>query len=863
MRKLDLNINEYEQKDNTLIRDVKDSVADHIKVEIGDAKQAEFFPQLKIQRWDNETNLSVRRDNGAREFVTRDGKIVAENKKEDVVIYELAPDESNGDGGIEIELHLKEKPDTNRFDFTIQTKGLNFFYQAPLTDEEKEQGASRPDNVIGSYAVYHANKRDNRVGGKEYKTGKFCHIYRPHITDADGNETWGELELDEQAGILTVVVPEAFLDKASYPVVVDPTFGYTSIGATSAGVGSAFSSAPVGGKFSLSENGTITEVSYAVRYSTNNDTTGEVAVYSDDTGTPDSRIDRKTNFSFSGTTFAFVNTGMVSSLLSPGDFWFWITGTTGGTGLSGSRDVAYDTTGGVGGQAVDDQGFGNTTFNLIGFSTNSRNYSIYATYTASGTNITANSCEDDDGFANVDTPADETPFNSGDRISYTVQSPLDVGTYYWRVRGKDPSGSDTFGDWSETREFEISSASEETETHTIDALVREEVTVTHTVDTLVRDTETATHTADTLVRAEATVSHTLDTLAREEQTATHTVDTLARAEATVTHSIDTNVYELGEETVTHTVDTLVLQEVEASHSIDTLVSEPEEDGCPRLLEDGETRLLENGSSRLLEGCPVGQETVTHSIDTLVREEQTNTHTVDVLVRDELTNSHTVDTLVRNEETVSHTVDTLARAEQVNTHTVDTLVRATETETHTVDTLVRDTETATHTTDTLVRAEQTATHTADTLVRDTQTNTHSIDTLVRAPETNTHTIDTLVLAEQTVSHSIDTVVWIPGEELYQHTVDVLVRDDVTTTHTADTLVHNEETATHSVDTLVLAEQTSTHTIDVLVRDDTGTGNIKYWNGTDWEVKQLKYWDGATWVDAPLKRWNGVDWELITY
>ncbi len=47
----------------------------------------------------------------------------------------------------------------------------------------------------------------------------------------------------------------------------------------------------------------------------------------------------------------------------------------------------------------------------------------------------------DEGFENVDTPANTDPFNSGDKIKYTVQpaDELEEGEYQWRVRGKDPN----------------------------------------------------------------------------------------------------------------------------------------------------------------------------------------------------------------------------------------------------------------------------------------------------------------------------------------------------------------------------------------------------------------------------------------
>lgn len=67
----------------------------------------------------------------------------------------------------------------------------------------------------------------------------------------------------------------------------------------------------------------------------------------------------------------------------------------------------------------------------------------------------------DSGFANVTTPADTDPFNSGDTISFTAQAgnelPNDV--YYWRVRAIDPSGTNTWSAWSATREFTVNVSS--------------------------------------------------------------------------------------------------------------------------------------------------------------------------------------------------------------------------------------------------------------------------------------------------------------------------------------------------------------------------------------------------------------------
>lgn len=76
-------------------------------------------------------------------------------------------------------------------------------------------------------------------------------------------------------------------------------------------------------------------------------------------------------------------------------------------------------------------------------------YSTDPTFTTSSTTINSNGNSD---FQNVTTPADLDPFNSGDTVSYTVpggSALTDGETYWWRVRAKDPGGSDSFSPWSE------------------------------------------------------------------------------------------------------------------------------------------------------------------------------------------------------------------------------------------------------------------------------------------------------------------------------------------------------------------------------------------------------------------------------
>jgi len=58
-------------------------------------------------------------------------------------------------------------------------------------------------------------------------------------------------------------------------------------------------------------------------------------------------------------------------------------------------------------------------------------------------------------FTTLHTDATTTTFASGSAQSYTLATALTTGgiDYYWRVRAKDPSGSNTYGAWSEVRKM--------------------------------------------------------------------------------------------------------------------------------------------------------------------------------------------------------------------------------------------------------------------------------------------------------------------------------------------------------------------------------------------------------------------------
>ena len=231
--------------------------------EIGDTKQTAFYPQAKLIKWDNEVNFSVRYSSDLTDASqSKDANdIITWIGKDDVKVRMYEKDDPNDKnaGGFEFELELPAKPASNTFDFTMQTKCLQFLYQDEITDDDAQRQVDfyqkaydaghtkvvvptlaeakrkmRPENVVGSYAVYHDSKKDNK-----YKTGKAFHIYRPEAVDSKGNKTWCDLKIDTDTGLLTITVPQKFLDEAVYPVIVDPTFGWTSVGGSAASINNA------------------------------------------------------------------------------------------------------------------------------------------------------------------------------------------------------------------------------------------------------------------------------------------------------------------------------------------------------------------------------------------------------------------------------------------------------------------------------------------------------------------------------------------------------------------------------------------------------------------------------------------------
>jgi hypothetical protein len=234
----------YSRVGTDFVMKAKDRNATGIKIGNGTDK---FSPDVEINKWEGLAKFKIKPrlatiDEKDKTFSIDDTKnkekIKLQTPKMDINLYDLPPDEQNEDGGYEYEIVLKEKPQSNVISLDIENEGLDFYYQPALTQKEIDEGHIRPDNIVGSYAVYYKEQGDySALGGYNFRAGKAFHIYRPKITDANGDWIWGEFNQDLQAtGVLSITIKQDWLDKAVYPVIVDPTFGYTVKPATTDGV---------------------------------------------------------------------------------------------------------------------------------------------------------------------------------------------------------------------------------------------------------------------------------------------------------------------------------------------------------------------------------------------------------------------------------------------------------------------------------------------------------------------------------------------------------------------------------------------------------------------------------------------------
>ena len=175
---------------------------------------------FSLSKWGGEAFLSVASGDepcvridgsGKRVVVEREGRV-----SEKHVFTALDEDR------FEYDVVLLQEPESSRIALDLDFPDGLVFYRQPLFNERVGRKRRTPPEVQGSYAVYWKEMHN------QYRTGKFCHIYRPLIYDERGRKVWGDILIEGKR--LYIDIPEGWLADASYPVVVDPVIGSQSAG---------------------------------------------------------------------------------------------------------------------------------------------------------------------------------------------------------------------------------------------------------------------------------------------------------------------------------------------------------------------------------------------------------------------------------------------------------------------------------------------------------------------------------------------------------------------------------------------------------------------------------------------------------
>lgn len=248
------------QLNGTTLKATAASVRGDMRVVIGDEKSEKIENRVKIEAWGNDNILGGNFSFGYAEEEKDKSKspVISTSadrfsfKKKDYEVH-IYPRENESvkigkyfnahrmftEGAMEYELVLNKKPKTYRVPFSIRTKNYDFFIQPTYDHAYKLAHPGTNPLIEGSIAVYHKTMTGDCSAvsdvHRNYLSGKAGHILAPTVTSANGITIIGWWELDLGNEIMYACFPTEFFDRAEYPVVVGPTFGYTTVGANLTG----------------------------------------------------------------------------------------------------------------------------------------------------------------------------------------------------------------------------------------------------------------------------------------------------------------------------------------------------------------------------------------------------------------------------------------------------------------------------------------------------------------------------------------------------------------------------------------------------------------------------------------------------
>lgn len=204
---------------------------------IGNPAKTAFTPTFLASAWNDEGWFSFTMPRSG-DYAASYNDVTGEVAWNDPVLghgfrtFPILNDPRHERGTQEFEIILTAPPIDPTLDMPYAIFGLEAFWQPPLTQWELDRGNIRPDDVVNSIAFYSSTRvpmHSSPFDGDKYQSCKAFHLYRPLATDDLGNTHVVEWELDVPNGILRIIW-DAWFQTAAYPVVIDPTVGYTGNG---------------------------------------------------------------------------------------------------------------------------------------------------------------------------------------------------------------------------------------------------------------------------------------------------------------------------------------------------------------------------------------------------------------------------------------------------------------------------------------------------------------------------------------------------------------------------------------------------------------------------------------------------------
>lgn len=239
-----------------------------------------FVPNLNLSKWDDTCWLNI---NHA-DIVGTEKESLTNDVLELAIGDKIHRYYTKGTEEVEYEIEFASQPHSNIIELDLDfPDGLIFYYQdtmendyaaEPMGHETFEAYAAnhnKPEKIEQSYAVYWSRKN------RQFKTGKFCHIYRPVLIDAEDTRRWATIEIVGK----TLQITCDFKDLV-FPVIVDPTIGLTSIGGSSGGLTDILIAFP----YNAATTGTANPGAFYIYAEEAVDTRGRGCVYSESSSLP-------------------------------------------------------------------------------------------------------------------------------------------------------------------------------------------------------------------------------------------------------------------------------------------------------------------------------------------------------------------------------------------------------------------------------------------------------------------------------------------------------------------------------------------------------------------------------------------------